>query len=87
MQQLIRIHEIKERAARIGLSFRELAAKTAKHPATIYRWLGPTANPCMNDYEDACRAMEVALDQRERSLVAALTGAPSSEPETRHDRP
>lgn len=85
MQQLIRIREIKERADRIGVSLRELAANTACHAATLYRWLKPGANPCLQDYEDACRAMEAALAERERLLVAALTGAPSSEPGTRHD--
>lgn len=87
MQQLIRIREIKERADRIGLSMRELAAITTRHPATVYRWLKADANPHLKDYDDACRAMEAALVERERSVLAALTGAHSSDPETRHDRP
>jgi DNA-binding phage protein len=68
-----RINQIIERARRLRMPIKDVAAAGGVSKSTFYRWEQPDANPRMRTMMTALDAMETHLNERERALVEDLT--------------
>lgn len=70
MQHVIRIREIERRARGINLSLRKLCQAAGVQYSTVRRWERQTTSPLVKTVEPTLGALERALAEARRSLVA-----------------